>query len=44
MTASRTLSLRRRLALFEGVVAEFIPVVGTYIAGALPVLVALLYG
>ena len=31
------------LALFEGVVAEFIPVVGTYIAGALPVLVALLY-
>ena len=29
--------------MFEGVVAEFIPVVGTYIAGALPVLVALLY-
>lgn len=31
------------LALFEGLVAEFIPVVGTYIAGAAPVLVALLY-
>jgi predicted PurR-regulated permease PerM len=31
------------LALFEGVIAEFIPVVGTYIAGALPLLVALLY-
>jgi predicted PurR-regulated permease PerM len=31
------------LALFEGVVAEFIPIVGTYIGGALPVLVALLY-
>jgi predicted PurR-regulated permease PerM len=31
------------LALFEGVVAEFIPIVGTYIAGAVPVLVALLY-
>jgi predicted PurR-regulated permease PerM len=31
------------LALFEGVVAEFIPVVGTYIGGAVPVLVALLH-
>ncbi len=31
------------LALFEGVVAEFIPIVGTYIAGAVPVLVALLF-
>lgn len=31
------------LAVFEGVVAEFIPIVGTYIAGAVPVLVALLY-
>jgi len=31
------------LALFEGIVAEFIPIVGTYIAGAAPVLVALLY-
>ena len=31
------------LAVFEGVVAEFIPIVGTYIAGAAPVLVALLY-
>jgi predicted PurR-regulated permease PerM len=31
------------LALFEGVVSEFIPIVGTYIAGAVPVLVALLY-
>lgn len=30
------------LALFEGVVAEFIPIVGTYIAGAVPVLVTLL--
>jgi predicted PurR-regulated permease PerM len=29
------------LALFVGVVAEFIPVVGTYIAGVVPVLVAL---
>jgi predicted PurR-regulated permease PerM len=29
------------LAMFEGVVAEFIPVVGTYVAGAIPVLVAL---
>jgi predicted PurR-regulated permease PerM len=29
------------LALFEGVVAEFIPLVGTYVAGAVPVLVAL---
>src|SRR5215831_10112545 len=31
------------LAIFEGVVAEFIPIVGTYIGGAVPVLVALLY-
>jgi predicted PurR-regulated permease PerM len=31
------------LALFEGIVAEFIPIVGTYIGGAVPVLVALLY-
>ena len=31
------------LAIFEGVVAEFIPIVGTYIAGAPPVLVAFLY-
>ncbi|RMH75097.1 MAG: AI-2E family transporter, partial [Actinomyces sp.] len=30
------------LALWVGVVSQFIPVVGTYIAGALPVLVALL--
>lgn len=30
------------LALFEGVVAEFIPIIGTYIAGAAPVLVAVL--
>lgn len=30
------------LAVFEGIVAEFIPIVGTYIAGAAPVLVALL--
>lgn len=29
--------------MFEGTVAEFIPIVGTYIAGAAPVLVALLY-
>jgi predicted PurR-regulated permease PerM len=29
------------LALFEGIVAEFIPIVGTYIAGAVPVLVTL---
>jgi predicted PurR-regulated permease PerM len=31
------------LAIFEGVVAEFIPIVGTYIAGAPPTLVAFLY-
>ncbi len=31
------------LAMFEGLVAEFIPVVGTYIAGAVPLLVALLF-
>jgi predicted PurR-regulated permease PerM len=30
------------LAIFEGVVAEFIPTIGTYIAGAAPVAVALL--
>ena len=30
------------LALFEGIVAEFIPIVGTYIAGAVPTLVAFL--
>jgi predicted PurR-regulated permease PerM len=29
------------LGLFVGVVAAFIPIVGTYIAGAVPVLVAL---
>ena len=31
------------LAIFAGIVAEFIPIVGTYIGGAVPVLVALLY-
>jgi predicted PurR-regulated permease PerM len=31
------------LAIFEGLVAEFIPIVGTYIAGAAPVLVAALF-
>ncbi len=31
------------LAMFEGVVSEFIPIVGTYLAGAVPVTVALLY-
>lgn len=31
------------MALFVGVVSEFIPIVGTYIAGAVPVLVALLF-
>ncbi|MEP6759438.1 MAG: AI-2E family transporter [Actinomycetota bacterium] len=31
------------LAIFEGLVAEFIPIVGTYIAGVAPVLVAVLY-
>ncbi|HUL85779.1 MAG TPA: AI-2E family transporter [Actinomycetota bacterium] len=30
------------LAIFEGIVSEFIPIVGTYIGGALPVLVAFL--
>ena len=30
------------LAIFEGVVAEFIPIVGTYIAGVAPLLVAIL--
>jgi predicted PurR-regulated permease PerM len=30
------------LAVFEGIVAEFIPIIGTYIAGAVPVLVAFL--
>jgi predicted PurR-regulated permease PerM len=29
------------LAVFEGIVAEFIPIVGTYIAGAVPVVVTL---
>lgn len=31
------------LALFEGFASEFIPIVGTYVAGAAPALVALLY-
>ena len=31
------------LAIFQGVVSEFIPIVGTYIAGVVPVLVALLF-
>lgn len=30
------------LALFVGIVSQFIPVIGTYIAGALPVVIALL--
>ena len=30
------------LAIFEGIVAEFIPIIGTYIGGAAPVLVAFL--
>lgn len=30
------------LAIFEGLLAEFIPIVGTYIGGAIPVLVAFL--
>ena len=30
------------LAIFEGIIAEFIPIVGTYIGGAVPVLVAFL--
>jgi predicted PurR-regulated permease PerM len=29
------------LSLFEGIVAEFIPIVGTYVAGAVPVVVTL---
>jgi len=29
------------LAVFEGIVAEFIPIVGTYIAGAVPVVITL---
>ena len=29
------------LAVFEGIVAEFIPIVGTYIAGAVPVVIVL---
>jgi predicted PurR-regulated permease PerM len=29
------------LALFEGLVAEFIPIVGTYIAGAVPIVIVL---
>ncbi|MEV5836366.1 AI-2E family transporter [Nocardia sp. NPDC052112] len=32
------------LALWVGVVSQFIPTVGTYLAGALPVLVALVHG
>jgi predicted PurR-regulated permease PerM len=32
------------LAIFEGIVAEFIPIVGTYIGGAPPILVAFLSG
>jgi predicted PurR-regulated permease PerM len=32
------------LAIFEGIVAEFIPIVGTYIGGAVPILVAFLTG
>ena len=35
-------SVRASLAIFEGVVAEFIPIIGTYIAGIPPVLVAFL--
>ncbi|TMK90215.1 MAG: AI-2E family transporter [Actinobacteria bacterium] len=30
------------LAIFEGLIAEFIPIVGTYIGGAVPILVAFL--
>jgi predicted PurR-regulated permease PerM len=30
------------LAVFAGIVSQFVPVIGTYIAGALPVLIALL--
>ncbi|WP_067653838.1 AI-2E family transporter [Nocardia harenae] len=32
------------LALWVGVVSQFVPTVGTYLAGALPVIVALVYG
>jgi predicted PurR-regulated permease PerM len=39
----RSVPFAAPLAVFEGVVSEFIPIVGTYIAGAAPVLVALLY-
>ena len=39
----RSVPFAAPLALFEGIVSEFIPIVGTYIAGAVPVLVALLY-
>lgn len=39
----RTVPFAAPLALFEGLVAEFIPIIGTFIAGAAPVLVALLY-
>ncbi len=39
----RTVPFAAPLAVFEGLVAEFIPVIGTYLAGAVPVLVALLY-
>jgi predicted PurR-regulated permease PerM len=41
LTDSATVPYALPLALFEGVVAEFIPIVGTYVAGAVPVLVAL---
>ncbi|MGE5132207.1 MAG: AI-2E family transporter [Gemmatimonadota bacterium] len=39
----RSVPFAAPLAVFEGVISEFIPVIGTYIAGAVPVLVALLY-
>ena len=39
----RSVPFAAPLAVFEGVVSEFIPIVGTYVAGAAPVLVALLY-
>lgn len=39
----RSVPFAAPLALLEGVVAEFVPIVGTYIGGAVPVLVALLY-
>jgi predicted PurR-regulated permease PerM len=31
------------LAIFEGLVAAFVPIIGTYIAGAVPTLVAVIY-